>query len=62
MTGGWPAGVSCDMASQATTRRRLGARGVQVGRAGFWAQARALCTPGCATGPASCALGALSLF
>ena len=34
----------------------------RVGRAGRWAQARGLCTPRRATGPAGCVLGALSLF
>ena len=63
MTGGWPVGVSCDTASQATTWRRRsarGRRGAQVGRTRSWAQARSLCAR--AAGPVGCALGALSLF
>ena len=42
--------------------RRRDAWGEQVGRAGRWAQACGLCAPGRAARPASCALGAPSLF
>ena len=37
-------------------------QGEQVGREGRWPQARNLCAPGRAAGPAGCALGAPSLF
>ena len=45
--------------------RKRDAWGAQTGHAGCagrWAQARGLCAPGCAVGPAGCALGARSLF
>ena len=42
--------------------RRLGTLGAQGAQAGRRAQARSLCSPGLAAGPAGCALGAFSLF